>query len=260
MALPLQGMRNAEISKLALLAISGLASKPTRTSESLGRYLHLFCASLLENEGGLHHSMVRRMQEDGVKTNDIIDYIVPETARRLGEYWFADEIGFADVTIGTARLQQIVRGLAAHQTDRRRASRGPVLMVLPHSEDHTLGSVVAGDQIRRIGYDVDTAVDYNVGALIDQIRHQSYVMIGISASGPRSLAYTAELVTEIRTSVSRFTPVVLGGAVLNSDLDLIGITGACHTAHDVRTALMKCGLPVDQTTAAPTPHAEVARP
>ena len=73
---------------------------------------------------------------------------------RMGERWFANTLSFADVTIGAARLQETVRALDQRRSMDARAYGDRILLVVPHTEHHTLGVFVASQQFRRRGVDV----------------------------------------------------------------------------------------------------------
>jgi NAD(P)-dependent dehydrogenase (short-subunit alcohol dehydrogenase family) len=87
------------------------------------------------------------------------DAYIPAAAQHLGSNWVSDRLCFAEVTIATARLQALVRAIGtrwggdpAHLPGRR-----SVLMIVPDTEQHTLGAVVATGQMRRMGLSEDLA-------------------------------------------------------------------------------------------------------
>ena len=49
------------------------------------------------------------MIASGISSADIAEDYVPLAARKLGEAWVDDTLSFSQVTIGAARLQEIVR-------------------------------------------------------------------------------------------------------------------------------------------------------
>lgn len=208
-----------------------------------GRLEQLFGAFLSPDED-LRHDMLFRMRQDGIRIDDIIDRVLPSVARLLGERWASDQISFAHVTIGTARLQEAVRVLGWHDKTRHRlAEDAPViLLVIPRPEHHTLGAFVLADQWRRVGYRVDVAIDLNPRQIAEMLRHRRYVMIGITAAGRRTLASARELVDILRLTIAPVAPIFVGGAILDKDLDVLAITGADHTARDAGEALRVCGL------------------
>jgi len=204
-------------------------------------------------------SAIERLRRDGVTPAEIIDQIIPGVARLLGQMWADDAMSFADVTIGTARLQETVRrlhtqmlssssnGLSVNSVRHTPIRDQHVLLVIPRSEHHTLGTFVAADQLRRFGYDVDIVMDEHPRQIATALRKKRYVMVGITAAGRRTLASARELVDIIRATATRVTPVVLGGSLVSTGLDLKQITGVDHVANDIETALRLCGLGIVET-------------
>lgn len=243
-AVPLPG---GDIRVLARKAITVLASGASRPGGALDKRLDRLCDAFLSDDDDLRHDAIVAMRGDDISAADIIDHIVPATARLIGDRWFADRISFADVTIATARLQEAVRALSmVGQNGQRRpipAADGPaILLIIPRVEHHTLGAFICADQFRRLGYRVDIAIDQHPRQIAVTLRQKAYAMVCITASGRRTLASATELVNMIRTTVTRVTPIVLGGAVLDLGKGMTDPTGADHVARDVQSALRVCGL------------------
>lgn len=239
-----QAIEAAEIARLAQRAIAVLAAdRPGRTDALKLRWVQL-CDAFIAAEEDRRHDMLLRLRQDGIKPTEIIDHIVPAVAQQMGERWFADEISFADVTIGAARLQETVRSLSWHDIGRSASSidAPTILLVIPRGEHHTLGAFVLADQLRRRGYRVDVAVDRHPRQLHEMLRGKRYRMVGITVSGRRTLASARELVDIIRLTVTCVTPIVIGGAILDKGYDVIALSGADHTARDAGSALRRCGL------------------
>jgi methanogenic corrinoid protein MtbC1 len=232
-------MEAEEVSRLARRAIAVLAAHGPGRSDGMARRMIQMSDAFISPDETLRHEMLLRLRQDGVRSEDLVDHVIPAVARLMGERWFADEISFAHVTIGAARLQETVRAIGRHNdAEDARA----VLIVIPRPEHHTLGAFVLADQLRRRGFAVDIAVDRHPRQLIEVLRKRRYHMVGITASGRRTLASVKDLVDIIRLTVTRVTPVIIGGPVLDKDLDVLALTGADHTARDAVSALMKCGL------------------
>jgi len=241
----LAGAQDDEVRKLALSAIYWLSSTLSVRALSPSERMSELCDAYLADDPDLRHEVLLRLRQDGVSRDQIIDHILPGIARHFGDRWFADEISFADVTIGTARLQESVRALYARRPAATLGETQPrILLIIPRQEQHTLGAFIAADQFRRMGYRVDLSLDKRPKAIAALLRNQRFCMVGITASGRRTLASATELVDITRSTVTCVTPIVISGASLNSDVDVLGVTGADHTARDATTALRKCGLPI----------------
>jgi methanogenic corrinoid protein MtbC1 len=233
-----------EVTRLAQRAIAVLAAHGPGRSDGMARRLARLKDAYISPNEETRHAMLAQLRQDGVSVNDLIDHVVPVIARMLGEEWANDVISFADVTIGTARLQETVRSLGwRHDSRNRVAANAPrILLIIPRPEHHTLGTFTLADQLRRRGFRVDIAVDRHPRQIVEMLQQKRYVMIGITAAGRRTLASVTELVDIIRRTVTRVAPIVVGGSILDRDLDITALTGADHTARDAETALRKCGL------------------
>ncbi len=242
-------MSDEDVRHLAKQAISVLASGVDTLPVALSERLIALGDAFIDSDESLHHEALTRLRADGVPARDVIDYVIPATARVLGQRWLDDELSFVHVTIGAARLQEAVRGLSSGH--HRQRPRGPfieaprILILVPYMEQHTLGPFVLADQFRRLGYNVDVMVDVRPKDIAPRLHTRRYRMIGISSAGRRTLASAKDLVETIRTSVTRVTPIVIGGVSLNQGEAVLKQTGADFIAQDAATALRMCGLPID---------------
>jgi methanogenic corrinoid protein MtbC1 len=211
---------DAEVARLAARAIALLSSERGVARPSAEARLGLLCDAFCRNVK-TRHAILARMRKEGVSVEDIVDVVLPEVARNAGRLWMEDEISFADVTIVTARLQETVRALGRVRRDNPAEDRAGafgstsssslnarkrVLLIIPRPEEHTFGAFVVADQIRRHGFEVDIAMDLHPRQVAEKVRKTRYHMVGITASGRRSLASAKELVEIIKTFATRVTP------------------------------------------------------
>lgn len=247
-----------ELAKLALQHVAGPDGIEPKRSTGLTVRLDHLCDTFLADSNDDRHQAIHQMRQAGITPDEIIDHVVPAIASVMGQRWTDDTLSFVEVTIGSARLQEAVRALIAHElswaasgaqqvknsASPDRAHTPRVLLVIPRPEHHTLGAFVAADQFRRLGYAVDIALDQHPKQIAVTLRDRRYCMIGISIAGGRTLASSRELVDIIRATVTRVTPIVLGGSLLEADQDLKKATGVDHVASTVRGALEICGLDI----------------
>ena len=234
--------RTAEITSLAKAAISVLARQSAPTPEGLARRLETLSEAFISPEEAHRHDALTKLAQEGVSIEDTIDYVIPATARLMGFRWANDSLSFAEVSIGSARLQETVRGLTTQQRREIVKNRGTILLVVPYPEHHTLGVFVVADQLRRRGYDVHISVSQHARQVAERVKRFKYDMIGVTAAGRRTLASVRDLVEIIKQSVPRITPVIVGGSIIDSGLDTVGITGADFATADIEAALEFCGL------------------
>jgi MerR family transcriptional regulator, light-induced transcriptional regulator len=194
-----------------------------------------------------------RMAAAGVPPAEIADRYIPAVARRMGDKWCSDEMGFAQVTIGCARLQGALRELGPEwRADHNAPPDAPCILIAVGSEIyHTLGAVVLAGQMRRAGLSVNlhlgTGAD-DLTYLLQRIRVQA---VFLSASSGESLESLRKLVDAVRTAPAPRPPVVIGGTITwmaDADgVDIAALTGADHVTCDPEKALSLCGIKTSAT-------------
>lgn len=201
-------------------------------------------SALLEYETAARHIVVEEFRAAGVNWDEIVDHYIPAAARRLGEMWCADEVSFAEVTIGVARLQSMLRDCAPEvRAERREDPNAPnVLLIVRQDDFHTLGAMVAAGQLRRRGLSVRLSLGQPDSAVIEIIGTRSFDAILISASSSERLESVEDLIKSIRMCTEPVAPIVLGGTILDTDRDVRALTGADFTTSDAEEALRLCGL------------------
>lgn len=237
-----------EVEALAAQALSVLASAQpasgnTQRDAPLAQMFALTEAYIAPDERA-RHDVLARIMGRGVSSSDVIEAVVPAAARYLGELWATDKLSFADVTIGAARLQETVRTIGARKIDSGEADpEGPtIILVVPRTEQHTLGIFVVAEQFRRLGVRVHMTLGNNQSEILRLVRMHRFAMVGVTASCRRTLSSVKELVKSIRTGVPRIIPIVVGGPVADLDLDITSLTGADYVASNAEDALRLCGI------------------
>ena len=232
-----------ELASLALaeLAISGKAQKlsdPTYTAaEALAE-------ALFNRDDTAYQNLIVELISSGFTSKDLIDQVIPNVARLLGEEWLEDIRSFADVTIGTSRLQQSVRTIGARleQDGLNVPSGHRALLILPASEQHSLGAFIVANQLRRRGVWVQMLLDCSTSKIGAAIENQQYSMVGLSLNTQHALDDAPAVVKKVRTA-DPTVPIILGGSVLaNSSYDFTEVTGADFVAANAGDALDYCKI------------------
>lgn len=169
---------------------------------------------------------------------------VPRIARQLGDSWVNDQISFADVTIGCARLQSVLHQLPDSDPATRNATtsnprRSHCLVIVPEGAQHTLGALVLAKQLRHAGQGVTVALKANQNVLSDLRKSHDFKTILISASRSECIETLHTLVSMTHRMWAQST-VVIGGTVCNQGRDLRAATQADHVTNDWQEALALC--------------------
>lgn len=175
----------------------------------------------------------------------LADHYIPEVARRLGKGWAEDCTSFADVTMGTARLQAILReiGQEWYADAAGAAAEGPTLLViLPEGEHHTLGAMVLAARLRRSGVSVSLRIGEPAPVLATFVRDRSFDAALISVACHEKLETSARLVKTLKDATRGKLKIAVGGAVLASGEYAASDTGADVVTNDIEVALKGLGL------------------
>jgi len=225
---------------------------PTSTDESEFFALSLRSAVLSEDPAQLH-TVLQAMRDAKIPVAQIIDHYIPDVARRLGVDWHENRRSFADVTIGTARLQGVLRELseldspiATEKTDAKR-----IVIVVLEGEYHTLGAMVLAQQIRRTGTPVQIIVGHSDDEVVSALCEEQVDTILISVSRVEALNDVKVLVHAIRNAMVHRVPVFVGGAVLEKEEKVLALTDADDVSLDANDVLQKCGLKISPNGANP---------
>lgn len=237
------GVNSLAVKALSVLKAKGGAIAPDYNSPQLDAICDAFVAA----DDAERHEAISTLQSNGLSHQDIIEHIIPTTARLLGDRWFANDLSFADVTIGAARLQETIRALNAKGARNQSVGGDSILLVVPRNEHHTLGIFVAAHKFRTLGIDVQLAVGLHPLQVSQMVKKNRFPAVGITSSGRKSLGAARELVDAVRKSVPKITPIVIGGGVTNLQLDIKQITGADHVSSDPEVVIDLCGLKTSYT-------------
>lgn len=232
-----------DISALASTVLSVLSDKGEEGAQTIRSSVIQKLVEVSLQPGAFNaEGLLEDLKDRRISADQIVDIYIPQAAREMGRMWSEDIIGFAKVTIATARLQGLLTMLALPWAAKpsEMANGVNVLMLLQGNDSHTLGPHVATAQMRRAGASVRILFGARDDTIIKALSDESYDMVLFSGSRPDALASIAKLVKRIRIGVLAPPPLVLGGIVLNladgvkekTDVDLV--------TNDVKVALKLC--------------------
>jgi MerR family transcriptional regulator, light-induced transcriptional regulator len=173
------------------------------------------------------------------------DRYIPEVARRLGQAWVDDCMSFADVTMGSARLQAILREIGADwAADGRTDDRGTVLLIIPAGEQHTLGALVLMGQLRRRGVSVCLRIGPSEADLRNLLAQRGFDGALVSGAQAAMLPVCTMLVRLLKDLTTGRMPVAVGGAMLGLLPQPLHIAQADAVTNDLTDALVALGMAI----------------
>jgi len=229
--------------QLALRALNELASNDVVQLDQ-SRLLDAFCMAFTTQKQEHRQQVISYMRKMGIENDEIIDKIIPKAARRIGEQWVKDELSFAEVTIGAARMQDLARELGG--SNEKVPTTIPlgfsILLIIPKEEQHTMGAFVAADQFRRLGLWVHLAIAQDPKELERTVSSNHFTMIGVSAASRRSLQAVSKIIDVLKEKDPSI-PLILGGNIVNLVENIETKTRADLVTSNPRRAISFCGLP-----------------
>jgi methanogenic corrinoid protein MtbC1 len=205
--------------------------------------LALFEAALSSDRDACR-TAITEASKSGISNIDIAELYSPSVARHMGELWCSDHLSFASVTIGSARLQSLLRDLGPEwSADTIAQPNAPaILLATPRNAVHTLGAVVLAGQLRRRGYSVRLAFNADRHAIADVMDRIAFNAVFMSAAQSESLEKLRRTIEFMRTLSHRHLPVVIGGSIIEISTDIAAVTGADIVTSNIDEAIEFCGL------------------
>lgn len=245
--LELQDKRDTAIRFLVEAALQSVATtKQSSAPRSREEWVQRLCAEIMSDSETSHRNVISALLATGVSTEDVLQTYVPAVARRLGELWIQDKATFVQVTVGASRLQALFqnekRPSLGKWLDRTVPLGQSMLMILPETEDHTLGAFVAADQFRRHGIWVRMSIRLKPHELVRVVEEGCFSMLGMSLASHKSVAGVEELIKFLRSAMDHCPPIVIGGRYILDEDDVEERTGADFAVRSVREAIERCGL------------------
>lgn len=242
---------SATVTQLAMHVVTQLARSNTIESGVAQRdLLTLLVRFARTGDEAVMQRVTTEMKRTRVSAEQVIDVYVPAAISMLGDCWHDGELDILQTSIASARLQTLLRELGrawvADQCGSRAGSR--IMMVLPAGEQHTLGAMIAANQLRRLGVSVRMNLLPHPDKVVSDLQSHAFDALFLSVSNESSLESCQELVKTVRANGQQAVPVAIGGGLLSlghpvlTPSRLAALTGANIATANVVEALSFCGL------------------
>jgi MerR family transcriptional regulator, light-induced transcriptional regulator len=173
------------------------------------------------------------------------DRYLPEIARRLGKAWEDDTMTFAEVTMGAARLQAILRQVSGDwvaDAGNRDVGMPAVLLIVPAGQQHTLGAFVVLGQLRRRSISVCLRVGPTEADLRALFATRKFDACLVSLALPDALMPTRQMMAALKDMTAGQLPIALGGPALMLSEVPLDAPEADVVTNDLTIAIAALGL------------------
>ena len=238
----LDGARGEFLTAQLLSVVASRVATSRSKSDLVGQFLARLLAAAETNDAERRAAILTDIRSNGVAVEDIVDTLIPEAAKVLGEDWEVDNRSFAEVTMIIARLQLMLRDLAAEwRSDLAEGSAGlRMMLALPSSEQHTLGALIAASQFRRLGVSVRVVLGQSDEAVIEQVQTREFDLIAFSIYSSEKIESVRRIVRALRAGSRTLPLIILGGPLADTRSDLKLLTGVDYVTSKPEEAIRLC--------------------
>ena len=185
---------------------------------------------------------INELQAAGFSDFILFSEIIPAAVRQLGVAWEEDDLSFFSMTLSASRLQIAVQGLSETEVpagiSRLRKDLN-LLIIVPEGTQHTLGAIILGKTLRCVGARVKLEMDVTANRVHQIGAGEQFDGVFISASAQDSAEKLSEIIFNVRYNWSK-TKVILGGGILNAQINLDAVMGTDYETNDWKAAVAQC--------------------
>lgn len=173
---------------------------------------------LLSTEDGAFELAITALKTHGASINYIILDLIPTIARRLGKQWEDDTLSFAEVSIGTQKLERVIHKLdylfQVTQLEKR-GDHSILISVFPESQ-HSLGTLILSNYFIHSGWRVYRPENNTLKSISRELEANSHDAIAISISCDEQLQELPNIINLLREkSKNPKIQVLIGGPLYN---------------------------------------------
>ena len=185
---------------------------------------------------------VQELQAAGYSDFILFSEIIPAAVRQLGLAWEDDDLSFFAMTLGASRLQIAVHGLSERELLEGMnylSKKLNLLIIVPEGTQHTLGAIILGKTLRCVGARVKLEFCVTADRVHEIGAGEQFDGVFISASAQDSAEKLSEIIFNVRYNWSK-TKIILGGGILNAQINLDAVTGTDYKTNDWKAAVAQC--------------------
>ncbi|PPD44782.1 MAG: coenzyme B12-binding protein [Methylocystis sp.] len=198
-----------------------------------------FGALLIQSDGAESSAFFDKMRSKGHSIETLFIGLLSEAARHLGELWEQDYCDFVEVTLGVARLQNLLCRFGGVDEPTEPDNKQRALLLTLPGEKHVFGANMVAVFMRNASWDVSLRHDLDDSGVSDAVTNQWFGVIGITLSAESGLEKLARTIRTVRDcSANAEIGVIVGGPLFRRHPNLVSQVGADATAPDAPTATL----------------------
>lgn len=201
-----------------------------------------FARICVQHDATVAQAYVEALMDQGATTETIFTGLFSPAALHFGELWESDRCTFSDVTIGLARIQQLIHEFSPFFVGEAEPAltASSALLVTRPGEQHSLGLLLVEEFFRRAGWSVWTPQGVSEEQLVTIISQERFDMVGISVTCDVEPDILKRLIARVRSaSANRNVLVMVGGRLFNQRPEYLALVGADMMDADGRGAVQR---------------------
>ncbi|MFO1151689.1 MAG: cobalamin B12-binding domain-containing protein [Alsobacter sp.] len=187
----------------------------------------------------LSSEFIRDLEDRGLSLDRLFVDLLEPAARCLGTMWDEDECSFIDVTIGVARLQQLLAVFSRSWVVPAFRQKRRVCMLSIAEEQHSFGVTMVETFLRAGGWEVTSERGMTLQQVAPLLRSQWFAVVGLTASTDRQIGSLTATIRQIRQhSRNPVVGIMVGGPPFSDCPRLAAQVGADATAINAPAAVL----------------------
>jgi hypothetical protein len=153
-----------------------------------------FGALAMGRDGALAQAYFETLRAEGHSIEWLCTHLLAPTARHLGGLWEQDLCDFVDVTLGLARLQEILALFGSPAETRVVDESHCALLISTPGEKHLLGLEIVAESLRGAGWRVRVERGFDAVRSAAAVAAEWIGVVGLTVSGETGLEAAARII------------------------------------------------------------------
>ena len=234
---PRMGGVQRQMNEFAQLVLSDLLHKVPSESRSRVRQTGKWLANQVVSRNYDHLGVVETLVRRGCSGEMVVGYCIPMAARILGDEWASDLRSFAEVTLGSARLGEILKEMSDVGPACLSDDKDALLVIACRGEQHILGAQVLADQLCRAKQPAKLIIDATWQDVTKLYQTGDFSALLFSCAGIHALPELNKCVNNVRQLFGASVPIVVGGQMVQIDPEKLASLSVDLVSNDIDIVL-----------------------